>query len=167
MGRLVVPPVLAVRIVPFVPSASGGILKSGTKSAASMHGDTPPAIVAIDGALLRQPTLGAKLAAFLRDRPAWFVADDPETLLAALQSQGIHVSLEDAESNISTPERPVAVVRGGLREAVAAAHHRNNKEVRVWLGEVAGEDDMDMAVRIAAHDAGIRLRIEAPLAGAA
>lgn len=128
-----------------------------------MHGDTPPAIVAIDGALVRSPGLGARLAAFLRDRPAWFVADDDQSVMAALRSVGIEVGLEDPLSNIATPQRPVAVVHGGLREAIATAEHRHTREVRVWLGASAGEEDMDMAVRIAAHDAGVRLRIEAPL----
>lgn len=128
-----------------------------------MHGDTPPAIVAIDGALVRQPGLGRRLAAFIRDRPAWFVADDEQAVLAAFHKEGITIGVEEALSDISTPQRPVAVVHGGLRDAIAAAHHRNNKEVHVWLGENNGEEAMDLQARIAAHDAGIRLRIEAPL----
>lgn len=130
-----------------------------------MHGDTPPAIVAIDGALLKQPGLGVRMAAFIRDRPAWFVADDDAAVVAALGREGIKVQVEDPMSDVATPQRPVAVVHGGLREAITAAAHRNNKEVRVWVGATMAEDDVDMDLRIAAHDAGIRLRIEAPLEG--
>lgn len=131
-----------------------------------MYGDNPPTIVAIDASLLGTAKLGARMVAFLQERPAWFVADDADALAALLAKEGIQAPLELPDSDVPSQRRTVAVVAGGMRQAVEAAIHRHTREVHVWLGGKASEEAVDMEVRIAAHDAGIKLRVDAPLEGA-
>ncbi len=131
-----------------------------------MYGDNPPTIVAIDGSLIGTPGLGGRMEAFLQQRPAWFVAEDAPGLALVLEKQGIVAPIEMPDSDVPSQRRTVAVIAGGMREAVDAAIHRHTRDVRLWLGRKVAEEEMDMDVRIAAHDAGIQLRIEAPLEGA-
>lgn len=131
-----------------------------------MYGDPPPAILAIDASLFRQPEAGPRLAReverLLARRPAWIVTDAPDSLEQALQRLGIRLPRLDGP--VAGERRSAALVAGDVMAAFDVAQRLHSREVRVWCGEGTAPEDLSMPVLIRAHDDGVHLTVEAPLA---
>lgn len=117
-----------------------------------MFGDTPPVVVAVDGDLVRTEGLAAFVEQQLARHPLRLVTQEAARLRSVLETAGLRTG------------PGVDVASGDLEAAVALAAERGAATVRIWTNGAA-EHDLPMPARIAAHDAGIRFRLEAPLAG--
>lgn len=115
-----------------------------------MFGDTPPVIVAVDAALQAADGFVAAVEAQLARHPLRLVVPDAGALGRRLSEAGLRVG------------PGLGVVEGGLGAAVAAAQEHGANLVRIWVPN-ADAQEIPLAVRVAAHGAGIRFRFEAPL----